>query len=478
MARQSDISEMSYTQQTLSDDHIVNGAISESRDVALRPLKKKMKSDGSVDRDIEIQSGHCEMIEVEEGDLFKDCRPIDGETKGPNRESSAVLEIKDILISMKSDQISMKSVLQGDISDLRNDMKGEISGINKKLENVESVVQNVKIEVKSEVENINGRVDKFMDRLENSERMIEELSLRMTNQEVVTRNMSSDISSRNKIIEMLGDKIVDLEARGRRNNAIVQGIPEQQGEITELVVERWCREYCKITDTVNIQRAHRLGDHRRAGPRPIIVLFGDYRDKEKVKKAKTVLPSSMHVSDDLPYAVRLARRELQAEAKEYFDKGYRTHIAYPARLIANGREIRRVEPKFVSEQQHNQHQHDTQQKQQYQQHHQQHSFQQQHRQQRQQPVNQSQQIVQERQQNQQYQQRHMQQQLQQQLQEQQQNANNQQQHQQQQNQQPQQYDQQQLQQQECYKQQPQPYQQPPEQHRHQQQQHQQHPQQT
>ena len=56
------------------------------------------------------------------------------------------------------------------------------------------------------------------------------------------------------------------------------------------------------------------------------------------------------MTDDLPYELRTCRRELQAEAKMYQDKGHRAWVAYPARLIVDGHEIRKLSPKFMPRQ--------------------------------------------------------------------------------------------------------------------------------
>ena len=64
-------------------------------------------------------------------------------------------------------------------------------------------------------------------------------------------------------------------------------------------------------------------------------------------KNKRNLPRHIYVTDDLPREVRDARKQLQAEASEYHARGYRVSIAYPARLIVNGSEVRHVVPKYI-----------------------------------------------------------------------------------------------------------------------------------
>ena len=220
---------------------------------------------------------------------------------------------------------------------------------------LEQVVKNVKDEVKAEIEVIDKRVETVLGRLEQNEKLVEDLRINVTKQTQVTKDINLDLIEFNKMMQIMGEKVVDLEARGRRNNLILHGIPEERDEDCLITADRFFRENCKLAGSIPIQRAHRLGGgciQRRPGPRPLIVLFVDYRDKENVKQSRRNLPASMQVTDDIPWEVRMARKELQDESRELFDRGQRPYIAYPARLICNGREIRRVTPRFTPQPRH------------------------------------------------------------------------------------------------------------------------------
>ena len=163
--------------------------------------------------------------------------------------------------------------------------------------------------------------------------------------------MSEDIVNCNNMMAMLEEKIVDLEARGRRGNLIIHGIPEgESGPECKRMVQGFFRDQLKLGGAIPVQRAHRLGTDQRRGPRPVIVLFVDYSDKERVKEARKMLPTGIFMTDDFAWEVRMARKDLQAEAKERQENGQRAWVAYPARLIVNGQEVRRITPRYAPRQ--------------------------------------------------------------------------------------------------------------------------------
>ena len=104
----------------------------------------------------------------------------------------------------------------------------------------------------------------------------------MPSQAGINEEVGRDLEHFNRMMEKMGEKIIDLEARGRRNNGVFHGVPEELNEDSDKLAERICKEYCK-TD-IRVQRAHRLGASHRGKIRPLIVLFLDYQDKELVKK--------------------------------------------------------------------------------------------------------------------------------------------------------------------------------------------------
>ena len=156
------------------------------------------------------------------------------------------------------------------------------------------------------------------------------------------------------------EKGVDLEARSRRKNLLFHGLKEEEGEDkdwdkSKQIALDFIKNTCKIQSTVVIERAHRIGRPRDQGarsarPRPLIVAFHDYNDRMTVKKAKAQLPfgGEVGISEDLPRAVREARRRLHPELERRKAGGDEVWIQFPARLYVNG-VMTREEPVVADE---------------------------------------------------------------------------------------------------------------------------------
>ena len=147
-----------------------------------RLLKKKIKSDGSVDRDGEREG---EEKSDEEETIFKDC--IQNENK-----FTKILEFME-------------------------EVRGEISNIKEKLD---SVVNSVKNEIKAEITVIDKKVESVLERLDNYDTKILEIKTQLSRQEKISQNTSADLCDFNSFLERCEDKLIDLESRSRRNNII------------------------------------------------------------------------------------------------------------------------------------------------------------------------------------------------------------------------------------------------------------------
>ena len=86
--------------------------------------------------------------------------------------------------------------------------------------------------------------------------------------------------------EKLKDKMVDMENRSRRSNLIIKGLPEKDNEKSleciQAVTEVF-KHTMNIQHVIHIGRCHRLGPKtNQAGPRPIIVYFYRFTNRETV----------------------------------------------------------------------------------------------------------------------------------------------------------------------------------------------------
>ena len=140
-------------------------------------------------------------------------------------------------------------------------------------------------------------------------------------------------------------RMVDLEARSRRNNLIFYGIPEADVEVCEDKIIQFLKENLKVEINPSaVQRAHRLGRPRSKNnigklaftPRPMIVLFTDFKLKEAIRKKRFELTRPYGISDDLPVEIRRARKSLENVVKDLKAQNKKVAIIYPCRLLING----------------------------------------------------------------------------------------------------------------------------------------------
>ena len=146
-------------------------------------------------------------------------------------------------------------------------------------------------------------------------------------------------------------RMIDLEARSRRNNLIFYGVPEQTDEDCHQVIIKFLSESLKIDASgLMIHRAHRIGAPRRGGnsntvfvgskanaPRPLIVCFADFKQREMIRHKRFDLTRPFGVSEDLPIEIRNARKSLDGQIRALKLSGKKCAILYPCRLLVDGK---------------------------------------------------------------------------------------------------------------------------------------------
>ena len=180
------------------------------------------------------------------------------------------------------------------------------------------------------------------------------------------RNTKKDIDRLTKETNSLKEerrdahrRIIDLEYRSRRNNLLFFGIEESPDEaddkdkVKEKVLS-FMVDQMKIANArtaLNLTRCHRLGapkkgtfiGRRADRPRPIIVNFVDYSQKEYVREHRKNLKAPYGVANDLPASVRSAQKTLVNQLKEIKKTEPKSAIVYPCKLISKGEVVAEVD---------------------------------------------------------------------------------------------------------------------------------------
>lgn len=177
---------------------------------------------------------------------------------------------------------------------------------------------------------------------------LDEVEARVLQVETANEPQEAKLLALEKKVESLTDHIDELENRGRRKNIRIFNIPENmEGRNALEYFEHWLPEFLNFETKggrVKLERAHRSlapkpGNDQR--PRPVIIRFHAFPDKQKVmaavrRKASKgdIIVEGKRISfyNDLSAAV-LRRRKEFAEAKQRLrDIGAEYSMLFPARL--------------------------------------------------------------------------------------------------------------------------------------------------
>lgn len=152
---------------------------------------------------------------------------------------------------------------------------------------------------------------------------IESLTSRLSGfvtKEVMQEAISQETSQLRAENKQLKEKLLNLETQSRRDNLRFLGIHEVESESwndCEAKVQDVIRKLGLDADSMKLVRAHRLGAPGRQNtqPRPIIVKFHYYKDKESVLQTyrgnKQTLPQKVKVIEDFPAEIDQQRKILR-----------------------------------------------------------------------------------------------------------------------------------------------------------------------
>ena len=104
---------------------------------------------------------------------------------------------------------------------------------------------------------------------------------------VVTQNQQNSI---------LYDRMIELEDYSRRENLIICGIKESQGENCFMVIQKFFQHLG--FEHIFIQRCHRVGMRHNRGERDILVRLLHFQEKMMIMKCRSKLPSGIYINDD------------------------------------------------------------------------------------------------------------------------------------------------------------------------------------
>ena len=176
---------------------------------------------------------------------------------------------------------------------------------------------------------------------------LEEVKTISTNMGAITNKNTEDIQSLERNVLSLKRRNIKLEAYTRRENIKIFNIEENEGENgnTESLVRNVLREKMKIPkedeECIRFECIHRLTPRRSSSkPRPIIVKFSHYQNKEFVWSfVKDLKGTNIGIANDFPKEIEEVQSKLYPVLKKA-KKAKQSAFFKVDRLIINGQVYR------------------------------------------------------------------------------------------------------------------------------------------
>lgn len=240
-------------------------------------------------------------------------------------------------------QITM-AALQASIEAIREEIMTSHTDMKKHFSDAwETVRGDMKQEFGNFKEEMNKKLDEVGANVKNIEKRVEEIEQRVGEVEEWSTSAREVLLQTVEEQQRMLAKLTDLEARSRRNNLRIFGIPEgQESDNPTKYVEKLFKTELDLQDLeLGIQRCHRSLGQRppsHAPPRSMIVCFLEYSIKEQVlkkawmKKDIRIDGRRIYVDHDYPAEIIQKRKEYAPLRKMLKEKDIRFQTQAPARL--------------------------------------------------------------------------------------------------------------------------------------------------
>ena len=202
-----------------------------------------------------------------------------------------------------------------------------------------------------EIESLKKEIGELKGELKDLKEIIS-LKAEMAETSTTVKENGEDMNSFDTDIEVLKRRNIKLEAYTRRENIRIYNIKEESDENTEEQVRNLFVAKLRIpqndVDAIRFERVHRIPvkpssqRSQSRGPRPVIVRFSHYQNKEFVRSFyKNLKGTKIGISDDFPREVEEIHKTLYPVLKQAKRKQKRAFF----KLIINGQIYRGEETK-------------------------------------------------------------------------------------------------------------------------------------
>ncbi|XP_077536069.1 uncharacterized protein LOC144148407 [Haemaphysalis longicornis] len=175
-------------------------------------------------------------------------------------------------------------------------------------------------------------IQQRLDRIELSLKTVEETAL-------AVKQIDVKVTALDNTVQILQNKLTELEDRSRRNNILVYGIDEKDDETNDDLEAAVVQGVFNTVLGVNVrsaERIHRIGRKRPDKARPVIVKLFDYREKMDVfSKCSKLKGTEVSISEDYSVATRQKRKKLWDSTTELRSTGNKPKLIYDKLKIGN-----------------------------------------------------------------------------------------------------------------------------------------------
>ncbi|KAI5644343.1 hypothetical protein NE865_03712 [Phthorimaea operculella] len=148
-------------------------------------------------------------------------------------------------------------------------------------------------------------------------------------------------------VDVLEQKLTNLEKEKRRCNLVFFGIVESEKSEGELVdcIKDIIIDTGVHLDSQEISKAQRIGRWSKNKNRPVVVSLTSSWKKSQIWQNRSSLPPGMYIREDYTKEVLQKRKELQPQLEEERKKGNRAFIVYDRLVVKAPRDRSREKRK-------------------------------------------------------------------------------------------------------------------------------------
>ena len=135
------------------------------------------------------------------------------------------------------------------------EMFGEVKVVSKNVKDIQERVE----KHEAMIGDLGEKVDRTREEMKGIKEKVDRSAEEMERVQESVKEMRKEMDEWRERMNMLESRVIDQEARGRRNNLILHGIEEGEREDCMLLVKEVLKEKFKMKGDVKVERAHRLG---------------------------------------------------------------------------------------------------------------------------------------------------------------------------------------------------------------------------